>query len=135
LDSYLANGAHFLGGTLFLSKPLVYRGLHPRTVYLTNSIVSMQQNLGKEGWTTKAPQNKREAVEAIFHNGVTRLFPESHLAQVLRAHFERDQITMIREACPEAYRLWQPSGSAASSGSPVRRAWRRITGLYPGARG
>ena len=29
-DAYLAQGAHLLGGTLFLTKPLIYRGIHRR---------------------------------------------------------------------------------------------------------
>jgi glycosyltransferase involved in cell wall biosynthesis len=127
LDAYLANGAHFLGGTLFLSKPLVYRGLHSKTWYLTDSIFSMQQNLGKAGWTTQAPQCKRDVVEAMFHNGVTRWFPGTHLAEVLRVHFDRGQMMLIRETCPEAYRLWRPSESPVGSDGFLRRAKRRVS--------
>jgi glycosyltransferase involved in cell wall biosynthesis len=130
LDAYLANGAHFLGGTLFLSKPLVYRGIHSKTWYLTDRIFSMQQNLGKSGWTTQAPQCKRALVEAMFQNGVTRWFSETYLAQVLRTHFDSDQMTLIRETCPEAYRLWLPSESPARTRSFLGRAKQRISRLF-----
>ena len=37
-DSYMANGAHMLGGTLFFTKPLVYRGLHQANAWITAGV-------------------------------------------------------------------------------------------------
>ena len=89
LDAYLANGAHFLGGTLFYSRPLVYRGIHATNTYQPEKIVSMQQRSGRLGWQTRVPECKRAVVEAMFHNGVERWFTESFLAEMLRAQFDR----------------------------------------------
>lgn len=37
LDAYLAPGAHRLGGTIFIRKPLVYRGLHAENSFIANN--------------------------------------------------------------------------------------------------
>ena len=80
----------------------------------------MQQNLGRPGWKTRAPQCKREIVEAMFHNGVTRWFTEQQLTEVLRVHFDKEQMTLLGKSCPEAYRLWRRRNGV------VRRAMGRI---------
>jgi glycosyltransferase involved in cell wall biosynthesis len=126
LDAYIANGAHFLGGTLFLSKPLLYRGMHAHNYYLTENIFSMQQNLGRADWKTRAPQFKRDVVEAMFYNGVTHCLAEHQLAEVLRAHFDKDQMALLSKTCPEAYRLWRPPHGLVRRvmGRIYRRGWK-----------
>ncbi len=37
-DLFLGVGSHALGGTLYLSKPLVYRSLHEKNNYLVSEI-------------------------------------------------------------------------------------------------
>jgi len=39
-DGYLAQGAHVLGGTLFLQKPLVFRTLHEKNSWISDEIFS-----------------------------------------------------------------------------------------------
>jgi hypothetical protein len=59
----------------------------------------------------------------MFHNGVARWFTEQQLAQVLRAHFDKEQMTLLRKTCPEAYRLWRPAhGFARRVRSRIYRA-------------
>jgi hypothetical protein len=125
LDAYLANGAHLLGGTLFLSKPLLYRGMHAHNYYLTENIFSMQQNLGRADWKSRASQFKRDVVEAMFCNGVRRCLPEHQLAAVLRAHFDKDQMALLNKRCPEAYQLWRPPYGLVRRvmGRIYRRGW------------
>ncbi len=48
-DGYLARGTHYLGGTLFLSRPLVYRGVHSSNDFLAESICSMDQRAWRNG--------------------------------------------------------------------------------------
>jgi hypothetical protein len=109
LDAYLGFGAHFLGGTLFVRKPLVYRGVHPRNAYISEDIFSMAQIRTRAGAPHHAPECKRDAVEAMFHNGVSRLFDERHLGEVLRKHFSEEQMALIGKGCPEALSVWRSS--------------------------
>jgi glycosyltransferase involved in cell wall biosynthesis len=126
LAGYLAHGAHFLGGTLFFSEPLVYRGVHESNVWLTEDVFSMQQNLRRAGGETIGSQRKRDVLEAMFHNGVTRWFAEEHLVDVLRVHFDEDEIALVGKTCPEAYRLWRRWGQSRSF---ARRIVRRVCRL------
>lgn len=44
LDAYLAPGAHRLGGTIFISKPLVYRSIHADNSYLCGDLCTSFQS-------------------------------------------------------------------------------------------
>ena len=44
IDAYLAPGAHMLGGTLFYTKPLVYRMIHENNEWHANQFFSSFQN-------------------------------------------------------------------------------------------
>lgn len=117
-DTYLAHGAHFLGGTIFLPSALVYRGVHTSNHYLSENIISMQQAMRRAGGPSRAKECRRAVVEAMFHNGVMDFFSEEYLTGVLSSHFKRGEAAPFRGTCPEAYRLWQ-------LGQPFRRALKR----------
>ena len=69
LDSYLAHGAHLLGGTIFLTKPLVYRGVHKTNAYLTDAVMAMGQDLKRPEREQQGPQALADVKEAIIANG------------------------------------------------------------------
>jgi hypothetical protein len=45
----------------------------------------------------------------MFHNGVSRLFKEQHLGELLRKHFNEEQMTLIGKGSPEALKVWRSS--------------------------
>jgi glycosyltransferase involved in cell wall biosynthesis len=63
-DSYLAKGAHMLGGSLFLTKPLVYRGVHRANTYIDRGLFGTFQSKQKEHGAPSALADVREAIEA-----------------------------------------------------------------------
>jgi glycosyltransferase involved in cell wall biosynthesis len=69
-DGYLAQGAHLLGGTLFLKRGLVYRMLHSSNSWIAEQVYASSQNKQRttaEHWTKVA---REEAIEAIKMNGL-----------------------------------------------------------------
>jgi hypothetical protein len=67
-DGYLGQGAHMLGGTLFLPKGLVYRTVHSQTRYIRHSRTSNVR--GALQWAKVAFD---DAVEAIRANGLPEI--------------------------------------------------------------
>jgi glycosyltransferase involved in cell wall biosynthesis len=132
LDSYLVQGCHFLGGTIFIQKPLVYRGLHTGNEAIRSSIFSMAQIKTRQGYAIKGPQTKCDALEALFHNGVSSFFNEKYLKRVLRVHFTEEHMALISRSCPEAYRIWRSThnvlnGTTEKTAQVVRRSFRRLS--------
>jgi glycosyltransferase involved in cell wall biosynthesis len=121
LDSYLGFGAHFLGGTLILERPLVYRGIHPKNDYISDNLFSMTQDLARENAPRISPQCRRDAVEAMFHNGVTGLISAKRLARLLRNHFDEEQMALLGSNCPEALEVWGQHRESQDTKSRVRR--------------
>jgi glycosyltransferase involved in cell wall biosynthesis len=68
-DSYLANGAHLLGGSLFLTKPLLYRGVHSGNGWLSSAVFSLGQNRKRPEGESRHAECIRDVVEAICANG------------------------------------------------------------------
>lgn len=70
-DAYLANGAHLLGGTLFLTKPLIYRTIHADNRWIDSRIFSIMQNMAKPDGVDLANNDIciSDVTEAIRHNG------------------------------------------------------------------
>lgn len=68
-DSYMANGAHMLGGTLFYTKPLVYRGLHQDNAWITAQVYASLQNKQKTYGEERTKECLVDVVEAIQKNG------------------------------------------------------------------
>jgi glycosyltransferase involved in cell wall biosynthesis len=95
-DAYLASGAHMLGGTLFLLKPLVYRRMHSCNSFLTGDLFSMDQSrqrAGAEQWYLAC---RRDVVEAMFYNGVADIFDAAFLSTILNMHFNADDLALLR---------------------------------------
>lgn len=74
-DSFLAQGCHLLGGTLFLHEPLVYRQVHASNAWLCEDIFATAQNKARtygEERTRECMVDVREAIEA---NGGAKFLP------------------------------------------------------------
>jgi glycosyltransferase involved in cell wall biosynthesis len=91
-DSYLAQGAHLLGGTLFVDKPLVYRTVHASNAWLTEHVFSMSQNKKKTYGEERSRQCRADAIEATAANGAPPLYkarPKGLLAKWRRSFDKR----------------------------------------------
>ncbi|WP_045836902.1 glycosyltransferase family 2 protein [Hyphomicrobium sp. 99] len=69
-DGYLAQGAHALGGSLFLQKALVYRTLHASNAWIDTNIYSSFQDKQRKGAKQSSPQAFQDVIEAIRQNGL-----------------------------------------------------------------
>jgi len=78
-DSYLAKGAHMLGGTLRLTRPLVYRSVHPDNSYMSDAVFATVQGKRKPGGTAVGHLCRLDVIEAIKANG-----GEHHLIKTSR---------------------------------------------------
>jgi hypothetical protein len=58
-----------MGGTLFLTKSLVYRTVHPDNAYLVNRIISTHNMRGKYDGPAHSRKVREDALEAIRANG------------------------------------------------------------------
>lgn len=75
VDSYLGQGAHLLGGMLFLNQPLIYRTAHPDNAWLTQNIFALTQDKRRPTGSTDSKKTLDDVLEAIRANG-----GERHLA-------------------------------------------------------
>lgn len=69
VDSYLAQGAHLMGGSLFLTKSLVYRTIHPNNSYLTDRVFALGQDKGRYDGAAHSKICREAVIEAIKMNG------------------------------------------------------------------
>ncbi|WP_045836903.1 glycosyltransferase family 2 protein [Hyphomicrobium sp. 99] len=69
-DGYLAQGAHALGGTLFLQKALVYRRLHASNSWIDADIYASWQEMQRKGAHRWGEVAFQDAIEAIRANGM-----------------------------------------------------------------
>lgn len=72
-DSYMAQGAHLLGGTLFYTKPLVYRGLHHGNAWITADVYASCQNKQKTYGEERTAECLKDVIEALAANGASLL--------------------------------------------------------------
>lgn len=66
IDAYLAPGAHMLGGSMFLLKALIYRGVHAGNSWQREDVWGQSQ---RPKLTPIGAQCRADAVEAIIANG------------------------------------------------------------------
>lgn len=72
-DTYLAKGAHMLGGSLYLNQPLVYRGIHSENAWITDQILASGQRQRRA--SNQLPEAEKErlclsdAIKMIKANG------------------------------------------------------------------
>lgn len=101
-DAYLASGAHQIGGSLFLTKPLVYRMIHANNAYLHDRIIALGQFKGHPSYRDRSVGllRRQDVIEAIKANGGGVLLyqhlpkpydePESALGRAWRRILFRD---------------------------------------------
>ncbi len=102
-DAYVALGCHFLGGTIFLNRPLVYRTLHNNNAFATSNVYSLETSI-------KRPDVKCVNAEAL-----------TDVKKALKASGIQP-LALPREAGRPLERLrdkWQNS---------FRKRWNRFTG-------
>jgi glycosyltransferase involved in cell wall biosynthesis len=107
-DSYLANGAHMLGGTIFIEKPLVYRQLHGKNAWMTENYFSMDQIRYRPGAEQNSEVCKRDSAAAFLENGARDLFERRYLSKLLYRHFSRDSLKSLRKESHHAAELAPP---------------------------
>ena len=66
-DTYLGQGLHLLGGTLYLDEPLVYRMIHKDSMSLVPSPYSTFQSLLKPG-SKWYPNCRNDAIDVMLHH-------------------------------------------------------------------
>jgi len=91
LDCYIAYGTHVLGGSLVLTRPLVYRLLHETNGWIRNDIYASSQRQSRETAIWQAPTIARDVVAALTANGcehAARLLLNSRLLKK-RSFFAR----------------------------------------------
>lgn len=84
-DAYLAQGAHLLGGTLFLDQPLVYRTVHRGNSWLVEHIFAAAQHHGRTGGKPQTALCLADAIEAIAANGGVLPKHRGRLAKLQRS--------------------------------------------------
>src|SRR5208337_4673890 len=100
-DSYLAQGLHLLGGTLFLHKPLVYRMIHDDNAYISNEIFSSILSKQKTGVADHTQQCLNDAISALIANNAP-----------LDARVEKDKslVAKWRRSFAKRLRRYLPNG-------------------------
>jgi glycosyltransferase involved in cell wall biosynthesis len=125
VDSYLAQGAHLLGGALFLTKPLVYRGVHETNSWISQNIFATGQILAHDHAEHRYLQARSDVLAAIHHHGATKyleangaLVPEPKAEPCIEPSVE---LLHVNAEPPDA------EGSVIGLGTrkPILRRWRR----------
>lgn len=99
-DTYCVNGAHFLGGTLFVDEVLSWRGLHKDNAAESPWVFSSKQVRHRPSFVDSSKAIRRFAVETLLENGRAKMIPVKLLAQSLSAHFSNDVIDEMLKAYP-----------------------------------
>lgn len=68
-DTYLAQGANMLGGSLYLNQPLIYRTAHSANVYLAEGLFALSQDKRRPDHSGVGLQCRNDVIEAIRANG------------------------------------------------------------------
>ena len=90
VDSYFAQGAHLMGGTLFLTKSLVYRTIHDDNAYLVNRVISLTAtHVGKFDGPGHSQLRLQDALAAIKANGGGALLHQAEAQRRRRGLFAR----------------------------------------------
>ena len=74
-DTYMAQGSHMLGGTLFYTKPLIYRMIHGRNDWHTNQFYSSFQPRNHSRVVDPGGIAKKLAREALLRNNAPSQLP------------------------------------------------------------
>lgn len=69
-DSYLAQAAHAIGGSLFLAKGLIYRTMHDNNAWIKSEIYASSQDRRRPDGPRSALQAHLDCIEAMRTNGL-----------------------------------------------------------------
>jgi hypothetical protein len=96
VDSYLANGARYLGFTINFDRPLVFRSIHQNSAFRNSFLVHIFEKRNRPGWVDVISDLQVEAIISILNNGGIACMPWSHFKTVLLREFNIFQIARIR---------------------------------------
>lgn len=100
-DSYCAQGAHMMGGSLFLREALVYRGLHPQNDFITDTMFSIFQKQGRPTAVWRLENFRIDAFASIVKNGGLKLFDPGSVRELIAAQFLGADFDDLLRAVPE----------------------------------
>lgn len=103
-DAYIAQGLHRLGGTLFLTKPLVYRGLHDENDYVNQDLYSTLQNTAKPLRKDEAADALDDVIHAIKANG--GVLPDRHVTAGGKPQ-RRSTLARWRRSIGKRWKRWK----------------------------
>ena len=105
-DSFLGVGSHALGGTLYLSKPLVYRSLHEKNNYLVSEIYSSFQVMERPTAVQMVDQCRRDLFDILTRRGylteASRLYRTS--AKVGKSSKPKGLFARLRRSAQKRFR-------------------------------
>jgi glycosyltransferase involved in cell wall biosynthesis len=101
IDAYLAPGAHMLGGSMFLMKALIYRGVHDDNSWQRGDVWGQSQ---QPKGPVMGAQCRADVIEAIIANGY-----EGDLARAKQG--KRTAIQRWKRSLDKRWRRW--TGRAA----------------------
>jgi len=82
-DTYMGHGAHMLGGTLFYTKPLVYRMLHGSNAWHTSEFYSSFQKRARPDADARGRTARELAREVLLRNNPPSIFTSSRITKVV----------------------------------------------------
>ncbi len=98
IDAYLAPGAHMLGGSMFLNKPLIYRSVHENNGWLREDVFGQSQ---APKLTPMGSKCRADVREAIIANGYGM-----DLARAARG--KRTLAQRLRRSIAKRWNRWLP---------------------------
>lgn len=101
IDAYLAPGAHMLGGSMFLNKPLIYRSVHENNGWLREDLFGQSQ---APKLTPMGSKCRADVREAIIANGY-----EMDLARATRG--KRTLAQRLRRSFAKRWNRWLPGAA------------------------
>jgi hypothetical protein len=113
-DAYIAQGAHLLGGTLFLTKALIYRTVHNENEFMGQSILATDQNKRQVDVVDRSPECLVDVIEAIKHNGGTAQLERNGVLATLDDGVPRPK----KKKKLTTFRRWRHS---------INKRWSRLT--------
>jgi glycosyltransferase involved in cell wall biosynthesis len=96
LDAWVAPGAHMLGGSMFLNRPLIYRGIHGDNDWLREDFWSQSQ---RPKFEPRGAKVRADVIEAIIANGY-----EADLARARQG--KRTLPQRLRRSMEKRWRRW-----------------------------
>ena len=126
VDSYLANGARYLGFTIIFDRPLVFRSVHQNNSFRSSLVVHIFEKKGRPDWVDVLSDAQVDAIISILNNGGTSCMPWSHFKTILLHEFNIFQIARIRSQSEIAKKsLGQIELIAAKASQAAKLPWKK----------